>query len=189
MSAGRRPDSSPRVSISSAMKRTAVFAEFIAPYHPETKDRKTIYSPPQMIHIFAPDGGLTRPYVMGYAEEMDPVTYEITFVSDPNDVRELAFFVKGDPWTFLGIEFVRHLIGTSDGSFVHLLGTDSLGRDVFSRMLIGTRITMLMGLMVMGASCFIGTFVGVSSGYQTSISLHSSTSPISAMNSSLGVRC
>ncbi len=144
---------------------TAVFAEFIAPYHPETKDRKTIYSPPQMIHIFAPDGGLTRPYVMGYAEEMDPVTYEITFVSDPNDVRELAFFVKGDPWTFLGIEFDRHLIGTTDGSFVHLLGTDSLGRDVFSRMLIGTRITMLMGLLVMGASCFIGTFVGVSSGY------------------------
>ena len=144
---------------------SAIFADFIAPYHPETKDRKTIYSPPQMIHFFHPNGGLTRPYVMGYTEEMDLATYEITFVSNPEDRHELGLFVKGDKWTFLGVTFERHLIGTLDGSFVHFLGTDSLGRDVFSRMLIGTRITMLMGVLVMTASCLIGTIIGVSSGY------------------------
>lgn len=143
----------------------SVFAGFVAPYHPETKDRETIYSPPQTVRIFAPEGGLTRPYVLGYQEEMDPVTYEITFVPDPTVRHDLALFVKGDTWTFLGIKFETHLIGTTDGGFVHFLGTDSLGRDVFSRMLVGTKITMLMGLLVMGASCFIGTLVGVSSGY------------------------
>lgn len=144
---------------------TAVFAPFFAPYHPETKDRSAIYSPPQSIHIFAPDGGLTRPYVMGFVEDMDLQTYEITFVPNPKDRHEIAFFVKGDAWTFLGLTFETHLFGTTDGSFFHLMGTDSLGRDVFSRMLIGTRVTMLMGILVMVASCIIGTIVGVSSGY------------------------
>ena len=144
---------------------TAVFSGIIAPYDGETKDRTAIYSPPQMPKIFAPEGGLTRPYILGYAEEMDPNTFEITFVPDPEVRHNLALFVKGDPWTFLGLEFETRLVGTTDGGFVHLLGTDSLGRDVFSRMVEGTRVTLLMGFLVMAASCFIGTIVGVSSGY------------------------
>lgn len=144
---------------------TAVFSGFVAPYSPDTKNRTAIYSPPQGIHIFAPEGGLTRPYVLAVTEEMDPNTFEITFIPDPTQRSDLALFVKGDPWTFLGLEFDRHLIGTNDGSFVHFLGTDSLGRDVLSRMVIGTRITLLMGAIVMAASCLIGTIVGVSSGY------------------------
>ena len=144
---------------------TAVFSGFIAPYDGETKDRTAIYSPPQMPKVFAPEGGLTRPYILGYAEEMDPNTFEITFVPDPEVRHNLALFVKGDPWTFLGLEFETRLVGTTDGGFVHLLGTDSLGRDVFSRMVEGTRVTLLMGFLVMAASCFIGTIVGVSSGY------------------------
>lgn len=144
---------------------TAVFSGFIAPYGPETKDRTAIYSPPQSIRIVAPEGGLTRPYVLGFAEEMDPNTFEITFVPDESQRQNLAFFVKGDAWTFLGLEFETRLFGSVDGGFVHLLGTDSLGRDVFSRMVAGTRVTLLMGVLVMAASCVIGTAVGVSSGY------------------------
>lgn len=144
---------------------TAVFSGFIAPYGPETKDRTAIYSPPQTIRFFAPEGGLTRPYVMGFTEEMDMNTFEITFVPDETQVHPLALFVKGDPWTFLGMTFETRLIGTTDGSFVHFLGTDSLGRDVLSRMILGTRITLLMGFLVMIAACTIGTIVGVASGY------------------------
>ncbi len=144
---------------------TAVFSGFIAPYGPETKDRTAIYSPPQSVHLFAPEGGLTRPYVMGFTEEMNLVTYEITFVPDETQQHPLALFVKGDPWTFLGMEFETRLIGTTDGSIVHFLGTDSLGRDVLSRMILGTRITLLMGFLVMVAACTIGTTVGVASGY------------------------
>ncbi len=144
---------------------TAVFYGFLAPYSAETKDRVSIYTPPQAIRIIAPEGGLTRPYVLGFSEEMNMDTFEITFVPDPTQRHDLALFVKGTPWTFLGLEFETHLFGTNDGVFFHLLGTDSLGRDVFSRMLQGTRVTLLMGLLVMAASCVIGTTVGVSSGY------------------------
>ena len=144
---------------------SAVFAGFIAPYSVETKDRTAIYQPPQGIHFFAPEGGLTRPYVMGWAEDMDPVTYEIIFVPDPDQRRDLGLFVKGDEWTMLGLTFDRHLFGTTAGTPFHLLGTDSLGRDVFSRMIWGTRITLAMGFLVMGAALVIGTAVGVSSGY------------------------
>lgn len=144
---------------------SAVFSGFIAPYAAETKDRSAIYSPPQAIHIFAPEGGLTRPYVLGFREDMDPNTFEITFVPDPEMRQDLALFVKGDEWSLLGLTFETRLFGTVDGGFIHLLGTDSLGRDVFSRMIEGTRITLLMGFIVMGAACLIGTAVGVSSGY------------------------
>ncbi|WP_194095726.1 ABC transporter permease [Marivivens aquimaris] len=143
----------------------AVFAGFIAPYGVETKDRTAIYQPPQGIHIIAPEGGLTRPYVMGWGEEMDPVTYEITFAPDPELRRDLALFVEGTEWTFLGLTFDTHLFGTADGSPFHLLGTDSLGRDVFSRMVWGTRVTLLMGVLVTAAALVIGTTVGVASGY------------------------
>lgn len=144
---------------------SAVFAGFIAPYDVETKDRAAIYQPPQAIRIIAPEGGLTRPYVMGFTEEMDAVTYEITFVPDPEKRQNLALFVSGDEWTFLGLTFDTHLFGTASGEKFHLLGTDSLGRDVYSRMIWGTRVTLLMGVVVMGAALVVGTAVGVSSGY------------------------
>ncbi len=144
---------------------TAVLHGFLSPYAAETKDRTAIYSPPMAIRIFASEGGLTRPYVMGFREEMDPNTFAITFVPDETQRHDLSLFVKGDPWTFLGMEFETRLFGTTDGAFFHLLGTDSLGRDVFSRMLQGTKITLLMGVLVMAASCVIGIIVGVSSGY------------------------
>lgn len=143
----------------------AVFAGFVAPYAPNTSDRSLLYTPPQAIHLFDPDKGLTRPFVYGFIEEMDPNTFEITFTADPEKKSDVAFFVAGDEWNFLGLTFNRHLFGASDGSRIYLIGTDNLGRDVFSRMIWGTRISLLMGLMVMGAACVIGTIVGVSAGY------------------------
>ena len=144
---------------------TAMFAPFLAPYTPATKDRTAIYTPPQLVRFISEDGGLTRPFVLGFAEEMDPVTYEITFQPSYDQRVDLGLFVQGEDYKFLGMTFSTHLFGGVDGAPVHLLGTDGLGRDVFSRMLYGSRITLLMGLIVMGAACVIGTLVGVTSGY------------------------
>lgn len=144
---------------------TALFSGFLAPYPVEHKDREAIYSPPQVIRILSDDGGLTRPYVLGFIEEMDPNTFAITFVPDETKRQYISLFVEGEEWTFLGLTFDTRLIGSSDGSPIHLLGTDGLGRDIFSRMLHGTRITLLMGFCVMAAACLIGTVIGVSSGY------------------------
>ncbi len=144
---------------------TALFAGFIAPYAVDTKDRAAIYSPPQTIRIFAEDGSLTAPFVLGFEEVMDPNTFEITFAPSFEKAVKLELFTHGPAYEFMGMEFTTHLFGGQDGAFVHLLGTDGLGRDVFSRMVYGARITLLMGFMVMGLACVIGTLVGVTSGY------------------------
>lgn len=143
----------------------ALFSGFLAPYGAQSKDKAALYSPPQTISVFAPEGGLTWPFVRGFDEEMDPVTYEFTFVPSDEKIAPLGLFVQGEPYTMLGIEFTTHLFGGQDGAKVHLLGTDGLGRDVLSRMLHGTKVTILMAVMVMAAACVIGTMVGVSSGY------------------------
>jgi len=144
---------------------TATFAGFLAPYASNYKDSAALYSPPQGVRIISPEGNLTRPYVQGFEEAMDPVTYEITFIPSPDKSVAIEWFVKGAPWKFLGLSFDRHLFGGADGAPIHLLGTDGLGRDVLSRVIHGSRITLLMGLLVMSAACLIGTIVGVSSGY------------------------
>ncbi len=143
---------------------TALFAGFLAPYGRETKNVAAIYSPPQLVRVY--DGQLTAPFVYGFGEELDPITYETTFEPDPNQRAEINFWVTGDTWSLLGLmEFSTHLYGTEPGKFIHILGTDNLGRDVFSRMLYGTQITLLMGFVVMAAACLLGVAVGVTSGY------------------------
>jgi len=144
---------------------TAIFAGFIAPYSPTKTNSAALYSPPQWVRIVAPEGGLARPHVLGVIEEMDATTFEITFVPDPEARSDIALFVEGEPWQLLGMTFDTHLFGTTDGSPIHILGTDNLGRDVFSRMIHGTRITLLMGFTVMLAAGTIGVLLGVSSGY------------------------
>ena len=144
---------------------TAIFADFLAPYPPTKTNSAALYSPPQMVRVVDVDGRLTVPHVLGMIEEMDPKTFEITFVPDPEKRVDLKWFVKGEAWNFLGVTFSIRLFGSTDGTPVHLLGTDNLGRDVLSRMIHGTRVTLLMGFTVMLAAGFIGTVIGVSSGY------------------------
>jgi len=143
----------------------AIFPGFLAPYGQTTSNSRAIYSPPQLIRIISSEGGLTRPHVLGFSEEMDMNTFEITFIPDPSQRANLALFVKGDEWKLFGLTFDRHLFGTTSSQPANLLGTDGLGRDIFSSMIHGTRITLLMGFLVMLASGIIGSIVGVSSGY------------------------
>ncbi len=143
----------------------AIFPGFLAPYGQTTSNSRAIYSPPQLVRIISPEGGLSRPHVLGFTEEMDMNTFEISFIPDPGQRANLALFVKGDEWKLFGLTLDRHLFGTTSSQPVHILGTDGLGRDIFSRMIHGTRITLLMGFLVMLASGIIGSIVGVSSGY------------------------
>ncbi|WP_226781406.1 ABC transporter permease [Oceaniglobus trochenteri] len=143
----------------------AVFAGFIAPYSPENSDPDAIYTPPQVIRVLDENGSLTAPHVLPFTEEFDKQTYELIFAPDRSRPLKIRFFVEGDPWTLAGLTFDTHLIGTESGEHVHFLGTDSLGRDVLSRLIHGTRTTLMMGVLVMLASCVIGTSIGIASGY------------------------
>ncbi len=78
---------------------------------------------------------LQRPFVCGHSEELDQTTFEITFKPDPEQKRVIRFLVAGEELSLPGLTFARHPFGTDDGERIHLLGTDNLGRDVFSRMI------------------------------------------------------
>ncbi len=126
-----------------------ILAQFFSPYTPIRTDKDRQYFPPQSIHFFDEEGSFhIRPFVYGLGEEMDPVTYEFTFAPVPEQKFPIQFFVEGESWDFLGLEFkhaylgsVRRMVNT------YTFGTDNLGRDVYSRMLIGTRVTLIDGLL------------------------------------------
>ena len=145
-----------------------IFAPFFSPYSPTRTDRERQYFPPQTLHFFDQEGNFhPRPFVYGITEEMDPNTYEFSFMPDPNQKFFIHFFTKAEPWRFLGINLETRLFGVdrNKGEYIYLVGTDNLGRDIFSKLLIGTRITLLMAFLVVGTAGLIGIIVGVCSGY------------------------
>ena len=76
----------------------------------------------------------------------------------------IYFFIQGDEYSIFGFKTRLRLFGNNEGN-IHLLGTDNMGRDILSRMFVGTQITMLFALLAVSASLVIGLMVGISSGY------------------------
>ncbi|MDC3178467.1 ABC transporter permease [Pelagibacteraceae bacterium] len=142
----------------------AVFAEFLSPHNYKKVVQDELYHPPQLIHFFDNNGNFHfRPFVYKIIEEMDMETFEFTF-SESEEMIPIKFFIQGDEYTIFGMNFNLRLFGNNDGN-IHLLGTDNMGRDMLSRMLVGTQITLLFALIAVGASLIIGLMVGISSGY------------------------
>ncbi|MBI5304453.1 MAG: ABC transporter permease [Chloroflexi bacterium] len=141
----------------------AIFCEFIAPQDPLKRTTDYIYVPPQGIHLIGSRG--VGPFVYGLKQEEDPVTWRKTYKEDPSLENPLTFFVKGDKYSMWGlIESDIHLFGTQQGQFF-LLGTDDSGRDVFSRVVYGIRISMSIGLVGVMFTFILGSVLGAISGY------------------------
>lgn len=142
----------------------AAFVEFVAPFRAETYNRRYVGAPPQRIHLF--DGWRFAPHVYGYTYERDPKTFRRTFVDDPSTKIFITLFARGDTYKLWGlIPADRHLVGPAspDAPF-YLLGTDSLGRDVLSRMIYSTRVSMSVGLVGVLLSLILGLILGGLSG-------------------------
>lgn len=142
-----------------------LFAEFLAPYDPGDFAAKYTYAPPQTLNLFDDTG--FHPYVNDYKVEIDPEALRRTFVIDPDKEIPVSFFVHSWKYKLFGfIETDLHLVGpTKPRDRIYLLGADAVGRDVLSRMIYGTRVSMTIGLVGVTISLVLGIFLGGVSGY------------------------
>lgn len=147
----------------------ALFAEFVATTDPHAYNSAYAYAPPQGIHLVreGDEGTEWGPFVYGYKMTVDPQSFRRSFAVDEERVIPLGFFVKGEPYKLAGfIPWDRHFFGAVDSSDpFFLLGADRLGRDMFSRIVHGARVSMSIGLVGVAASLVIGILLGGISGY------------------------
>ncbi len=144
---------------------STLVSEIIAPYNLDTRNTKSIYAPPQEVHLFH-DGRFVGPFVYGYTMELDLATMKRSYSADPSRVQSLRFFCRGDEYEFWGlIEGSFHLVCPAEGGTFFLFGTDRLGRDLLSRIVYGTRISLTVGLLGIMVSFLIGITLGGISGY------------------------
>lgn len=144
---------------------TAGFCEFLAPVTQDNVRAALSYAPPQGIHVSF-DGGLHL-YTQGYTSEVDPESLTREYTADESVRIPLRFFAKGDSYTMWGLfEWDRHLFGpiNSDDPF-YALGADEQGRDVLSRIIYGSRISLSVGLIGVALSLVLGVLLGGISGY------------------------
>ena len=143
-----------------------LFADFIAPYTKDFSDRTMAYVPPSKVFIIDENGRLSRPYTYNYKREFDPVNLRIKYSFDRSQKHYIKFFAKGEPYKFWGIiPMERHLVTTDKDGRLFLLGTDINGRDVFSRLLFGGRISMTIGFLALFVLFPIGLLYGGIAGY------------------------
>jgi peptide/nickel transport system permease protein len=144
-----------------------VFADFLAYTSPHASEAERSLMPPQ--RIFLLDDGSFSPHVYGLESRRNPQTFQREYVADPNDKIELRFFSEGFEYNLFGfIPMNRHLIGAEGreiGESVFLLGTDVQGRDMWSRLMYGTRISLTIGLLAVIVSIALGVVMGGLSGF------------------------
>lgn len=147
----------------------AVLAEFLAPFPPDRFAADYTYAPPQRLRFFqaTENGRRFQPHVFGYKVEIEQEALRRVFVADEEVTHDVGLLVHGAPYKLLGfIETDRHLLGPTDPEApMYLLGADKLGRDMLSRLIYGTRISMSIGLVGVALSLVLGILLGGISGY------------------------
>lgn len=144
----------------------AVFADFLATSDPHATDARRSFIPPQGIHLFDESG--FNPHVYGLRGVRNPRTFQLSYSPDPARKLPVRLFVRGYTYNLLGVfETDIHLFGIEGGrpgEGMFLLGTDQLGRDLYSRMMVATRVSLSIGLAGVTLSLFLGVLLGGISG-------------------------
>jgi peptide/nickel transport system permease protein len=140
------------------------FFSYADPHEPEA-DRALI--PPQRLRFF--EDGRFHLHVFALEGTRDPSTFQKVYVPNPDESVSVRLFAKGYEYELFGfIPTSRHLFGVEDGDArqsLALLGTDLQGRDLWSRLMYATRISMTIGLISVLLSLLIGLVLGGVSGY------------------------
>ncbi len=143
-----------------------LFADFCAYSDPLMDNADLLLLPPQRIHLF--DEGKFQPYVHGFTGKRDPQTFKKVYTVDPNIKVYLEFFAEGFEYKQFGfIPSNIHWIGAKDAvteETLFILGSDKLGRDLFSRLMVATRLSLTIGLFGVALSLFLGILLGGLSG-------------------------
>lgn len=146
----------------------AIFGNFFAPQGTEKYDGSYVNCPPHGIHLFH-EGKFIGPFVYGLARERDPETYMMKFVDNKEEIYKVHFFVQGtegSEYKFLGLfETNLHLFEAEGEGRVFLFGTDSMGRDLFSRVILGAQISLFIPVVGMLLTVFLGLIMGSLAGY------------------------
>lgn len=151
--------------ILAAFYASILVSEILAPYDLHTRDARHIYAPPQQVQLFH-EGKFVGPFVYGYSMQLNLQTMKREFKPDESRVQPLRFFCSGDEYEFWGmVKGSFHLVCPAEGGTFFLFGTDRLGRDVLSRIIYGTRISLTVGLLGIAVSFLIGIVLGGISGY------------------------
>lgn len=155
-----------------------LFSEIIAPYHLHSRFTDYIYAPPQRVHLFH-DGSFVGPFVYGFHYTLNMENLQRIYTpkdghtippgetkAPPADIQKLRFFCRGDSYEYMGlIPGNFHLVCPAENGTMFLFGTDRLGRDMFSRIVAGTRISLTVGLIGVTISFLLGITIGGFAGY------------------------
>ncbi len=144
----------------------ALTVGFVAPNDPNQRWSKFVFAPPQIPQFIDQEGDFhLRPFVYSLKQEMDPETWQRTYVIDKSNRSPIYFFVKGSSYKLMGLfKTDIHLFRVEKAIPFFLFGSDNLGRDVFSRIVYGTRISLSIGLIGVFVSLVLGLLIGGASG-------------------------
>jgi peptide/nickel transport system permease protein len=158
-------------------------ADFVAPYSPSEFQTNGSLLPPTPIHWVDKQGSSIGPFVYPTTQgDTDINTGDRLLQIDETKPNPLGFFVQGSPYRLFqlklplpphfkevtiipGIHVDRHLFGTIGEAKINILGTDERGRDLFSRLVHGGKVSLFIGLVGIGVSFPLGMLIGGISGY------------------------
>ena len=141
-----------------------IFADIFAPYSYKTEMREFSYAPPTQIH-WTKDGKFTRPYIYLMQQNFDKYQRKY-YVEDTSKMYPIQLFHRGDAYKIFNyFPSNIHLFGVKKSAALFLFGADSRGRDIFSRILYGGRVSLFIGLIGICISFPIALIIGGISGY------------------------